>query len=165
MNSESARHHILCEPLRCQNAGSQRTDLAAELSLKLHCGVTLRLRQLHRWNQRIKLSCSAPGHELHVCWALLDSIDVSLCEPLWCQNAGSERTDLATDISLELHCGVALRFRRPRRWNQGLQLLRLTPGHELHVCWALLDSIDVLLCGPLWCQNAGSERTDLAAEL
>ena len=42
-----------------------------------------------------------------MCWALLDSIDVSLCEPLWCQNAGSERADLAAELSLELHCGVS----------------------------------------------------------
>ena len=133
---------MLCEPLWCQNAGSERTDLAAELSLELHCGVALRFRHLHRWDQGIKLSRVAPGHELHVCWALLDSIDVSPCEPLWCQNAGSERADLAVELSLELHCGDALRFRQRHRWNQGIKLLRLGPGHELHVYWALLDSID-----------------------
>ena len=68
-----------------------------------------------------------------------------LCEPLRCQNAGSERTDLATDISLELHCGVALRLRHLHRWIQGIKLSRLDSGHELHVCWALLDSIDTAL--------------------
>ena len=99
-----------------------------------------------------------------MCWALLDSIDVSLCEPLWCQNAGSERTDLAAELSLELHCGVALRFHHLHRWNQGIKLSRVDSGHELHVCWALLDSIDTALREPLRCQNAGSERTDLAAE-
>ena len=66
-----------------------------------------------------------------------------LCEALWCQSAGSERTDLAAEVSLGLHCRVALRLRRPHRWNQAIKLLRLALGHALHVCWALLDSIDI----------------------
>ena len=93
-----------------------------------------------------------------MCWALLDSIDVSLCEPLWCQNAGSERTDLAAELSLELHCGAALRFRHLHRWNQGIKLLRLALGHELHVCWALLDSIDTV--PPMCC---GTEKHTVAS--
>jgi hypothetical protein len=53
-----------------------------------------------------------------------------LCESLWCQSAGSERTDLAAEVSLGLYCGVALRFHRLHQWNQGIKLLRLALAYE-----------------------------------
>ena len=121
----------------------ERTDFATEVSLELQCRATLRFRQLHRRTQGYKPSGFALRDQLVVRWALLGLSDTVLRGPLWRRRTWSERIDFATEVSLELQCRVTLWFRQLHRWNQEIKLSRLALGKQLHVCRALLDSIDM----------------------
>ena len=84
--------------------------------------------------QGSKVFLIARGQLITTCCALLAALDMKIRQPLWCQNASSERTDSAAELSLELHCGVSSSVPPTAPMEPGNQAVANnfgTEGHQL----------------------------------